>query len=163
MIENIVTIFNVELGNILIDKITGQICCDKLNYNVEKMYNDFPVKYNMKDFEIPYLEEWDFTKSDDIINENLHFVLGIREKIEEKIVKEIWDWFVTNDYTIEEVKQKFEKLEIDVTLQLKGDKNIDFTSTWEFVEEHSDINSGYADFYLDFESNEIKKSDIGFF
>ena len=98
----------------------------------------------------------EFWKINDIIIENLKFVLNIKEEIKRVIIEKIWDWFVNNDYTIEELNQKFLKLEISVDLKLNADKNISYISSWEFVEEDSDINSGYADFYFDFETNEIK-------
>ena len=156
-------ISNPELGDIMVNTTTGKISCEVLNDKENNMYKNFPVEYKMKDFEIPYPKEWNFEKSNDIIIENLKFVLNIKGKIKRVIIEKIWDWFVNNDYTIEELNQKFLKLEISVDLKLNADKNISFISSWEFVEEDSDINSGYADFYFDFETNEIKRADIGFY
>ena len=67
----------------------------------------------------------EFWKINDIIIENLKFVLNIKEEIKRVIIEKIWDWFVNNDYTIEELNQKFLKLEISVDLKLNAN-NIKF-------------------------------------
>lgn len=160
--ENLI-ISDSEFGDLIINTITGKISGEKLNYNERNIYNDFIIEYKMNEFEITELECCDLEKSKVLFVENLHFIFNIKKEIKERIIEEIWNWFVSNDYTLEELKQQFLKLEISVTSRLSDEKNIDFTSSWEFVEEDNDINSGYADFYFDFDSNEIKCSDKGFF
>ena len=123
--------------------------------------SEFPIEYKMNEFEIEEIEHCDLKKSKILFIENLHCIFNIKNQIKKRIIEEIWDWFVTNDFTLEKLKQQFLRLEISVTVRLSDENTINFNTSWEFVKEHSDINSGYADFYLD--ATEIKCSDIGFY
>lgn len=154
-------ISDLELGDLIINTRTGKISGNKLYYNEKKLYNEFPIEYKMNEFEIEGIEHCDLKKSKILFIENLHCIFNIKNQIKKRIIEEIWDWFVTNDFTLEKLKQQFLRLEISVTVRLSDENTINFNTSWEFVKEHSDINSGYADFYLD--ATEIKCSDIGFY
>lgn len=154
-------ISDLELGDLIINTRTGKISGNKLYYNEKNLYNEFPIEYKMNEFKIEGIEHCDLKESKILFIENLHCIFNIKNQIKKRIIEEIWDWFVTNDFTLEKLKQQFLRLEISVTVRLSDENTINFNTSWEFVKEHSDINSGYADFYLD--ATEIKCSDIGFY
>ena len=156
-------ISDLELGDLIINTRTGKISGEKLYYNEKNTYSEFPIEYKMNEFEIDEINRCDLKESKNLFVENLRCIFNKKNQIKERIIEEIWDWFVTNDFTLEKLKQQFLRLEISVTVRLSDENTINFNTSWEFVEEHSDINSGYADFYFDFDSNETKCSDIGFF
>ena len=85
-----------------------------------------------------------------------------KTEIEEKVIHEIWDWF-SADFTPESLKQQFLKLCIKVIVCLYDGNYINLRTSWVFEEEHSDINSGYADFNVDINSKNIVRTDIGFY
>ena len=156
-------ISDLELGDLIINTRTGKISGEKLYYNEKNTYSEFPIEYKMNEFEINEIERCDLKEFKNLFIENLRCIFNKKNQIKERIIEKIWDWFVTNDFTLEKLKQQFLRLEISVTVRLSDENTINFNTSWEFVEEHSDINSGYADFYFDFDSNETKCSDIGFF
>ena len=160
-VEEII-ISDLDLGNITINTITGKISCDKMKYGDKRLYNDFPIEYSISEIEIYDLKSCDLEECKNLLVDNLHFISDIKNEIEEKVIHEIWDWF-SADFTPESLKQQFLKLCIKVIVCLYDGNYINLRTSWVFEEEHSDINSGYADFNVDINSKNIVRTDIGFY
>lgn len=160
-VEEII-ISDLDLGNITINTTNGKISCDNMKYSDKRLYNDFPIEYSMNEIEIYDLKSCNFEECKNLFVDNLHFISDMKNDIEEKIIQEIWNWF-SADFTPETLKQQFLKLDISVTICLYDGEYINLRTSWVFEEEHSDINSGYADFNVDINSKNIECTDIGFY
>lgn len=156
-----------EIGSIIVNEEYGTIECKKIVNKSENSINNFPYNFGIIS-EIEISDKDDINLKENVDNyiefymEDIKFVNSNIAKIEKFAVNEIWQWFI-EEYTPESLKNEFNELSVDLTINLMStkEKEVSMTALWSF-ESNDEDKSGYFDIFIDKENGEIFGRDIGY-